>query len=306
MRQANLDLGHQTTYTPCKDTTLIISFSGGRTSGYLTYQMLKQKDQWKDIIVVFANTGQEHEKTLDFINNCDQHFGFHTVWVEAVISPKKGVGTKAKVVNYQTAARQGEPFEAMIAKYGIPWSKSPICTRELKQYAIQAYLRQNNVKKNERLMAIGIRADEAIRMSKNALSEKLIYPLVEWGVDKQDILDWWKEQKFDLNLPEHFGNCVWCWKKSYKKLMTIMLEDPEAFDFPERMEQEYSRRGAFAAKANVDMRFFRGWKTVQDIRDMAQQGFEKYIDLHHLHITDGCSESCEPFLDEQPVRIIDD
>ena len=85
-----------------------------------------------------------------------------------------------------------------------------------------------------------------------------------------------------------------------------MLEDPEAFDFPERMEQEYSRRGAFAAKANVDMRFFRGWKTVQDIRDMAQQGFEKYIDLHHLHITDCCSESCEPFLDEQPVRIIDD
>ena len=193
----------------------------------------------------------------------------------------------------------------MIAKYGIPFNKAPICTRELKQYAIQAYLRENNIKKDARLMAIGIRADEASRMAKNAVSEKLVYPLVQWGVDKQDILDWWQEQKFDLDIPEHFGNCVWCWKKSYKKLMTIMLEDPKAFDFPEKIKKKYARTGALADKLDIDVRFFRGWKSVQDIRDMTQQGFEKYIDLHHLHITDGCSESCEPFLDEQPITIIE-
>ena len=37
----------------------------------------------------------------------------------------------------------------MIAKYGIPWSKAPICTRELKQYAIQSYLKELNITKEE-------------------------------------------------------------------------------------------------------------------------------------------------------------
>ena len=34
-----------------KNKTLIISFSGGRTSGYLTKRLLEHKDQWKDVIV---------------------------------------------------------------------------------------------------------------------------------------------------------------------------------------------------------------------------------------------------------------
>ena len=25
---------------------------------------------------------------------------------------------------------------------------------------------------------------------------------------KQDILDWWSKQPFDLNLEEHYGNCI--------------------------------------------------------------------------------------------------
>jgi len=313
MKQASLKFTTTNSFVPCAEKILVVSFSGGRTSGYMTYQLLQQKDQWKDVIVIFANTGQEHEETYNFINKCDKYFAFNTVWIEAEINKQKGKGTRAKVVNYKTASRKGEPFEKMIAKYGMPFSKSPICTRELKQYAIQAYLR-NICPKEERMMAIGIRSDEASRMAKNAVSENLCYPLVEWDIDKQDVLDWWEEQIFDLQIPEHFGNCVWCWKKSYKKLMTIMLEDPQAFDFPERMEKKYGQTGAMAQnlgkrgylKNQSSMRFFRGWKSVQDIRDMAHDGFDKFIDLHHLHITNGCEESCEPFLDEQPIKIIKD
>ena len=50
------------------DKTLVISFSGGRTSGYMTKKLLETKKKWKEVLVLFANTGQEHEKTLEFIS----------------------------------------------------------------------------------------------------------------------------------------------------------------------------------------------------------------------------------------------
>ena len=36
--------------------------------------------------------------------------------------------------------------------------------------------------------------------------------------DKQDILDWWGEQPFDLNIPPHCGNCVFCIEKTVNQL----------------------------------------------------------------------------------------
>jgi hypothetical protein len=290
-----------------KDKVLVISFSGGRTSAYLTWRLLKEKDAWKDVVVIFANTGQEHQKTLDFVKNCDDHFGFKTVWIEASVNHEKGVGTSAQVVNFDTASRNGKPFEDVIKKYGIPWSKASHCTRELKEYPIKSYLRELGLKNGDYKMAIGIRADEFDRMSATADDYGLIYPLVKWNVFKQDILDWWEDQEFDLEIPEHFGNCVWCWKKSDKKLMTVMVEHPEAFDFPEKMEKKYGRTGAMAKhlekqgvlKNHNSIKFFRGFKSVQDIRDMVDEGFEKFIDIHHFHISNGCSDSCEPFHGDQ-------
>lgn len=58
---------------------LVISFSGGRTSAYMTKYLLDNYAEKYNFYVVFANTGQEHEKTLEFINNCDKHFNFNTV-----------------------------------------------------------------------------------------------------------------------------------------------------------------------------------------------------------------------------------
>jgi len=41
-----------------KDKVLVISFSGSITSGYLTWKLLQEKDAWKDVVVIFSNTGQ--------------------------------------------------------------------------------------------------------------------------------------------------------------------------------------------------------------------------------------------------------
>lgn len=279
---------------------LIISFSGGRTSAYMT-KMLIDANEYKNIHVVFANTGQEHEKTLEFVHNCDKHFGFNTTWIEADVRQGKGNGTRHSEVTYETASRNGEPFESVIRKYGIPFTKSPHCTREMKRYPIMDYIRSLGLKRGDYHMAIGIRADELDRMSPNADYDGIVYPLVKVNIKKMDVLKWWAEQKFDLEIPEHMGNCVWCWKKSFKKLVTVMDEMPEAFDFPRIMEEQYSRNGAVANKLQKDLRFFRGWKSVSDIEEMLNSGHDKFRDPWWDQ-SNGCSDSCEVFTDDEQMN----
>lgn len=143
-----------------------ISFSGGRTSAYMTKMLIDSLSDRYEFIVTFANTGLEHEKTLEFVNNCDKHFGFNTVWLEADVQHGKRLGTKHKIVSFQTASRNGEPFEEVIKKYGIPNKAYPHCTRELKLQVMQSYLKSIGINHKNILTAIGIREDETRRVSK--------------------------------------------------------------------------------------------------------------------------------------------
>jgi len=70
---------------------IAISFSGGRTSAVMTKLIL---ENYPDVekVVTFANTGAEHPKTLEFVNNCDKYWGFNTYWLEAKVNPEQGEG----------------------------------------------------------------------------------------------------------------------------------------------------------------------------------------------------------------------
>lgn len=219
-----------------------ISFSGGRTSAYMTDWLISNFSHIYNFIVTFANTGLELEETLEFVRQCDEHKGFKTVWLEAVIHPQKRVGTTHKIVDFHSATRDGSVFEAMIQKFGIPNLVYKHCTRELKVRAMNSYLRSLGLQPSKVRTAIGIRADEAKRCSSNADAENLIYPLVlmhHRTVDKEFILDYWRKQSFDLQLEEHNGNCVMCFEKSFSKLMKQVEEYPEALDFHIEMERKY-------------------------------------------------------------------
>lgn len=274
---------------------LLISFSGGETSALMTYLILNSAyTNYFDIQVVFANTGQENEETLEFINNCDVLYNFKTVWLEAVIHHGERQGTTHRIVSYQTASRNGEPFEEHIKKYGIPNKAFPHCTRELKFRPIHSYIRSLGWYKY--FTAIGIRTDEQRRVSKSEQAQFIVvYPLINWWqVDKQDVNCFWEAQPIRLKLPNYRGNCKWCWKKSDKKLLTIMKETPDVFLFPERMEKVYSRIGPEFQKdpQALSRRFFRGHRTVDNLRELL-----KTVDIpqgYHLEdASNGCSESCE-------------
>ena len=63
---------------------LRISFSGGRTSAYMTKWMIENLKDKYEMIVCFANTGKEREETLEFVDKCDKKFGFNVVWIESI------------------------------------------------------------------------------------------------------------------------------------------------------------------------------------------------------------------------------
>jgi len=254
--------------------TLFVSFSGGRTSGYMCHWLLENKADEYDLRFVFANTGIEHENSLDFVDRCDKEFKLDLTWVEAVVNPEHGKGIRHKIVTYETAARKGEPFEAFIAKSGVPNKAYNQCSGRLKEFVMNSYRRELGFRSNHQT-AIGIRSDEFDRMSDRADELGLIYPLVRWTIaTKASVRHWWAVQSFDLDLPEHLGNCVTCWKKSDRKLMTIAKHEPERFEFFARMEREHSH-----IKCDEKPRlFFRRHRSAQDILAEAQQPFIEFKD----------------------------
>lgn len=273
---------------------LLVSFSGGRTSGYMTHRILREVSPDVDVRIVFANTGQEDNRTLEFVRDCEKVFGWDITWVEASVNPEKRRGTSHKLVKFETASRKGEPFEDVISKYGLPNQSMPHCTRELKLQPIRSLCKSWGWKKKDYHSAVGIRADEIDRMSAYAEREGLVYPLVSWGVKKGDVLDWWRQQNFDLYVPEHRGNCLWCWKKSFKKLVQVYREDESIFDFPKRMESRYYMTGALATKSGRPQVMFRGNRSAKDVIRMAETGHVGFEDPNYV---EDCAESCEVFSD---------
>lgn len=268
---------------------LLVSFSGGRTSAFMSYVAKQAADLIYDgVAYVFANTGQEHERTLAFVNECDRRFGLGVVWVEADVNPRKGQPTTFTVTNYESASRNGEPFEAVIRKYGVANKSYPHCTRELKLSPIHAYVRSLGWTDYD--TAIGIRTDEKRRVAKSS-PYSIVYPLIDWlPTDKQAVNDWWAGQDFSLDLPEHLGNCVWCWKKSFKKLAMVANDAPEVFAFPARMEREYGHIGKWD-----DRVFFRQNLNTEQL--LEQAGMVPAEILARMPVRPdedgGCSESCE-------------
>ncbi len=212
-----------------------VMVSGGRTSHYLAKRMIDDA-YWrnKNLGFAFANTGKEAEATLEFVNECDQRMNLGVVWVEAAVNPEYGKGTSYRVVNFKTASRNGEPFEAVIQKYGISNVNFPHCTRELKAKPLNAYFRDKwggNWAK-----ALGFRFDELRRVKPQ---DKVVYPLVPWMVTIDEVRRFWNEQVFDLKLKDYQGNCDLCWKKSLRKKLTVLKETPAVADWWAQMESKY-------------------------------------------------------------------
>ena len=146
----------------------VISFSGGRTSAYMLWRVLQSNNGLPDNAkVIFANTGKEEEETLEFIRDCSINWNVPITWLEYKYSEE--TKDRFKIVDFNTASRNGEPFFELIDQNGSPYLPNPvarICTAKLKIRVIHAYLKSLGWEHNENMDWIGIRADEPRRAAK--------------------------------------------------------------------------------------------------------------------------------------------
>lgn len=246
---------------------LLVSFSGGETSAYMAQWLWKNKQEEYNIVFVFANTGLENYETIYFIKRVSEYFGFTTHIIEAVINPEKGIGaTYREVFQMGKTYMEGEPFIEMCKKFGLPNMASPHCTRELKQVPIEKFAK-DYFKGKPYYTAIGIRSDEIDRMSVRKKERKLIYPLIsDVEMTKKKINFFWKMQPFRLELKGYEGNCVFCWKKSDKKLALLERErghyalNVMGFGIEFEFAEHYVNK-----KLENPIRMYRGNKSLHDI-----------------------------------------
>jgi 3'-phosphoadenosine 5'-phosphosulfate sulfotransferase (PAPS reductase)/FAD synthetase len=144
------------------DEPTVISFSGGRTSAYMLWKTLQAHDGKlpEEALVCFCNTGKEHEATLKLVHDCETNWDVKIHWLEF-----QAADPKFKEVTYDTASRDGEPFDALTTKRNyLPNPVARFCTSELKILTIERFMKARGL--NEFETMVGIRADEKRRAAK--------------------------------------------------------------------------------------------------------------------------------------------
>ena len=190
-----------------------------------------------EAVVCFANTGKEDEKTLEFVRDCAVNWNVPITWLEYA-------EVDYTIVNFETASRNGEPFEALIRKRNyLPNPVTRFCTSELKIRPIGRYLLSlgmaNTKTEAENMSMIGMRADEQRRAVK--IEDKSRIPLVTAGITKEDVGAFWRSQPFDLGLPNNngvtmHGNCDLCFLKGGSQVLSLIAEKPERAIWWAKME----------------------------------------------------------------------
>lgn len=162
-------------------------------------------------LVIFCDTGREHDKTYKFINDFE---AFENIPV-------------IRLKNTNT----DDPFTSLLEKKKykiIPNRTKRICTLELKINTCKRYLRSVGILSFENY--IGFRYDEPIRVKRRKQKWKKVvdkFPLYYDKIDKQIINHYWSKKEYTLEIPSILGNCTLCFMKGKNAIINILSVYPE-------------------------------------------------------------------------------
>lgn len=118
--------------------------------------------------------------------------------------------------------------------------------------------------------------------------------------DKQDVIDWWGGQEFDLGIPEHLGNCMFCIKKSRPKVALAARDEPtyadqfwHAITSPTVRSVE-TRKGQELVMYRDRLRFD---QIIELWSGVPTDELKSRMTSQHRYDSGSCTESCEAFAD---------
>lgn len=211
-----------------------VALSGGRTSAFMLHRLLQENGGIpEETKVMFCNTGKEEEATLEFVRDIGAKWGVDITWLEYRL------GGKFEVVSFEAANRDGLPYEQVIEQRGgiLPNVRARYCSSEMKTRTMHRYLR--SLGWDEWDTFLGIRADEQSRAAKfisnphpETKDEYVRVPLVAENVSSHTVGEFWRQQDFDLGLPNMrgktmHGNCDLCFLKPAHQVFSLIAEKPE-------------------------------------------------------------------------------
>lgn len=262
----------------------VVSFSGGRTSAYLAY-LMKERDPETEFI--FMDTGAEHPKTYEFIRNIAKHWKIKLTCLRVIPNPEMNKPSTYETLSIDQIGPDLEPWKRMLSKYGHPYIGGAFCTDRMKTVPFIKYCDEHFGRGNYTTW-LGMRIDEPKRTSPK-IGIRYLAEISDF--EKQDVIEWWRDQPFDLEIQEHLGNCVFCIKKSLQKVALATKDEPEmATQFIQTLRD-------FDAKPDKVM--YRSNKTLQQVialfSDTGRDELALRMTSMRQYNSGSCSESCEAF-----------
>lgn len=94
---------------------------------------------------------------------------------------------------------------------------------------------------------------------------------------------------FDLGLKSYQGNCDLCWKKSLKKKLRILKEEPKVAEWYVEMERKYGQGEAFNEQdeKQISYSFHRKGQSTEDLLEISNGDIESFVDPY-----DGKENGC--------------
>jgi 3'-phosphoadenosine 5'-phosphosulfate sulfotransferase (PAPS reductase)/FAD synthetase len=288
----------------------VVSFSGGRTSAYLVHLMeQKRKKEGWDVEYIFCDTGAEHPKTYAFIKQVVEYYSINLHCIKSVVHPEMGVGNTYENVGIDGIGFDLSNMKNNMLKYGQFSIMNPFCTDRMKSTPLDKYSKETFGKGNFKSW-IGMRIDEPRRLKNlettkdmfgkvNRVNTNIMYLAQISDFTKQDVLDFWAGMPFDLEIDEHLGNCVFCVKKSAKKLALAARQEPELAKQWDECFKDESIRVLPANKTPKGV-IYRNMQSLDSIiqifSDFSEDELKTNIKKTKA-IDSECSESCEAQFD---------
>ena len=246
----------------------LVSVSGGKDS---TAVYLRAIESGRPFRAVFADTGNEHELTYDYVSRLHERTGGPKVeWVHADFSaqlakhrefvltewPKQGIPNDIVQEAASLHEPTGNPYlDLCISKGRFPSRMAQFCTGELKEIPISTQIVGPMLRDGPVLQWLGIRAAESRnrarqpRFNHHESGSMVWRPIFHWSIDQV----WAIHRKHGIapnplySLGMNRVGCMPCINCRKSELRTIADRFPEHIDRIERWEHVVaaaSKRGA--------------------------------------------------------------